>query len=312
MFFYLFLSALFFLIMQSYIYIAGRLKIIDKPNERSSHRDVTIRGGGIIYLFAAVVALFLYPEMWMLVLGMFIIGTVSFVDDRITLSSKLRAFFQVLSVVLMTYALGIFNIVNWWAVILLIVVMIGVINAYNFMDGINGITGIYSLVVLIGLQYVNIQEKFISADLIWLPMLASLVFLFYNFRIKAKCFAGDVGSVTIAFWIVMLISQLIIVTGEFKYVFFLAVYGVDTIFTIVHRLTLKQNIFNAHRLHFYQILANERGISHLMIALGYGILQLLIIIFIIFFDLNVYYFFLIIQGILGVIYVILKPALMRT
>src|SRR5205823_1126030 len=133
----------------------------------------------------------------------------------------------------------------------------GIINMYNFMDGINGITGAYTLVVLGGLQYVNLNiQPFIKADLIWLPMLASLVFLFFNFRKRAKCFAGDVGSVAVAFWIVFLLFKLIMVSNNWIYILFLSVYGVDAVLTIMHRLMLKQNIFQAHRLHFYQILAN--------------------------------------------------------
>jgi UDP-N-acetylmuramyl pentapeptide phosphotransferase/UDP-N-acetylglucosamine-1-phosphate transferase len=150
------------------------------------------------------------------------------------------------------------------------------------MDGINGITGVYSLVILGGLQYVNMQQvAFVDADMIWLSMIACIVFLFFNFRSKAVCFAGDVGSVTIAFWIVTLLLQLIFTTGNWIYILFLAVYGVDTILTIIHRLILRQNIFKAHRLHFYQLLANERKVPHLLVSLFYGLIQGLIILFVV-------------------------------
>src|SRR5690606_249734 len=176
-----------------------------------------------------------------------------------------------------------FGVLAWWAILALYILVIGIINAYNFMDGINGITGLYSLIVLGSLQYINLnQHPFIQEDLIWFPMLACLVFLFYNFRKKAKVFAGDVGSICIAFWIVFLLGDLIIVSGNPIYILFLAVYGVDTILTIIHRLFLKQNIFEAHRLHFYQILANEQKVSHLLVSSIYGAVQLLIIVFVVF------------------------------
>jgi UDP-N-acetylmuramyl pentapeptide phosphotransferase/UDP-N-acetylglucosamine-1-phosphate transferase len=191
--------------------------------------------------------------------------------------------------------------------------VIGVINMYNFMDGINGITGVYSLVILCGLQYINLdQTPFIEADVIWLPLLACMIFLFFNFRKKAKCFAGDVGSVTIAFWIIMLILRLIYITHNWSYILFLVVYGVDSVLTIVHRLIRKENIMKAHRLHFYQILANERKVPHLLVTIGYGLLQGLIILTIVLCPkTSLLTIFLATTIPLIIIYVALKPRLMN-
>ncbi len=177
------------------------------------------------------------------------------------------------------------------------------------MDGINGITGVYSLVVLAGLQYVNIYKVvFVQADMIWLPILACNVFLFFNFRKKAKCFAGDVGSVTIAFWIIMLLVKLISITHNWSYILFLVVYGVDSVLTIAHRLILRQNIFKAHRCHFYQILANEQKLAHVWVAAGYALIQGGIIILIIRnSDIAASYWFVITIIPLSIIYVSLKP-----
>jgi len=155
-------------------------------------------------------------------------------------------------------------------------VFIGIVNAYNFMDGINGITGLYSIAVLASLQYVNLSYgNFVHPDLIWYPMIASIVFLFFNYRKRARCFAGDVGSVAIAFWIVTLLLLLIIKTENLIWLGFLMVYGVDAVMTILHRIRLKQNIMEAHRLHFYQILANEKKMPHRLVSLIYFAVQLL-------------------------------------
>ena len=179
------------------------------------------------------------------------------------------------------------------------------------MDGINGITGLYSLVILGGLQYVNLyQISFTAPDVIWFPMISCVVFLYFNFRKRAKCFAGDVGSVTMAFWIIMLLLQLIIKTNNYAYILFLAVYGVDAVLTIMHRLILKQNIFEAHRLHFYQILANDQKMPHLIVSAIYGALQLLIIALIVLGGMNFYILGLIILIPLILVYLILKPKLM--
>lgn len=308
---YLILIIIMFIVMISYFKVADHYNIIDHPNERSSHTEVTIRGGGVIFLFAALCVLILHPESWMIVIGMFTIGVISFIDDRITLSSKIRIIFHLTAVTLMFFSLGIFQLFPWYICAALYILVIGIINAYNFMDGVNGITGLYSLIILTGLQYVNIKVfSFINLDMIWLPIMACCVFLFFNFRKRAKCFAGDVGSVTIAFYIIYLILNLIIQTGNYAYILFLAVYGVDAVLTIVHRLILKQNIFDAHRLHFYQILANEQKWSHLLVSSLYAIMQLIIIAIVIFVPLGLVTLFLLSTLPLVLVYIILKPRLM--
>lgn len=276
---YLLLVLVFFGAMLVYFRVADHYSIIDKPNERSSHSRITIRGGGIVFLVAALAALALHPVDFMLpALGVLVIGTISFLDDVYTLSNRIRIVFHITAVTLMFLYLGVFTYLPWYVILGLYVLVIGIINAYNFMDGINGITGAYSLVVLGGLQYVNYYRvPFVHPDMLWLPMLACVVFLFFNFRKKAKCFAGDVGSVTIAFWVLTLLLKLILQTGDWSYLLFLAVYGIDAVLTILHRLLLRQNIFKAHRLHFYQILANEKKVPHLVVSSAYAALQALVI-----------------------------------
>lgn len=298
------------IMMMLYFKIADHYNIIDHPNERSSHNSVTIRGGGIIFLFAAFCSFFLRPEFWMPILGMLIIGVISFIDDRMTLSNKIRIIIHLAAVSLLFLSLSVYQLFPWYSCIALYILVIGIINAYNFMDGINGITGLYSLVILGGLQYVNYQTPFIQPDLIWLPILACLIFLYFNFRKKAKCFAGDVGSISIGFWIIYLILNLIIQTGNYAYILFLAVYGVDAVLTIIHRLMLKQNIFEAHRLHFYQILANDQNIPHLIVAILYALLQFIVVTLVIWVPLNIAFLFLLTTGPLVLLYVLLKKKLM--
>ena len=310
---YLLIAVILLAAELGYFRLADHYNIIDHPNERSSHAKITIRGGGVIFLLAAICVAIMHPGYWLLVSGIIIIGTISFLDDIYTLSSLIRLLFHFIAVTIMFYYLGLFNVATFYISALLYILVIGVINVYNFMDGINGITGIYSLVVLSGLQYINLkQTPFIETDLIWLPILACIIFLFFNFRGKAKCFAGDVGSVTIAFWIILLLVRLIYLTGNWVYILFLVVYGVDSVLTILHRLMLKENILKAHRLHFYQILANERKVPHLTVAAGYAIVQAGIIAAIINYPLlSVLTFFLITIVPLAIIYILLKPWLMK-
>ena len=261
-----------------YFRIADRFNIIDKPNERSSHNYITIRGGGVIWWVAALLYLLFNLSVtagWFLA-GITLIAGVSFVDDVKGLGQKVRLLFHLLAMSCAFYLAGVFGNYPWWAIVIGYVVFVGIVNAYNFMDGVNGITGLYSIAVLGSLQYVNLSYgNFVPPDLIWYPMIASLVFLFFNFRKRARCFAGDVGSVTIAFWIVTLLLILIIKTENLIWIGFLMVYGVDAVMTILHRIYMKQNIMEAHRLHFYQILANEKKIPHRLVSLIYFTVQLL-------------------------------------
>lgn len=308
---YLLLVFLMFVVMLLYFRIADHYNIIDHPNERSSHSKVTIRGGGIIFLFSAICLLFLQSENWIFIIGLLIIGTISFIDDRVTLSNKIRIIVHLVSVTLLFYSINVFQIFPWYVYILLYIFVIGIINAYNFMDGINGITGTYSFIIFSGLQYVNLfQHSFVEPDLIWLPMLACIVFLFFNFRKRAKCFAGDVGSISIAFWIVFLLFKVILKTGNYTYILFLAVYGVDAILTILHRILLKQNIFEAHRLHFYQILANDQKWDHIWVSLIYSCIQLVIVVSVMLIPIRFDLMFLLTIVPLCLVYVFFKAKLM--
>ncbi len=280
-----------------YFKIADRFNIIDKPNHRSSHTKVTLRGGGIIFpiaflLYFAVSILyrkdtFIPKEYWAFGLGLLILSMISFLDDILDLSTKLRLFFHFISVSLLIYFLGILFLLPIWLLPIVFIFIIGVLNAYNFMDGINGITGVYSLVMLLTFYYIN-QYKIIFTDVNFIiyPVLASLVFLFFNFRKKAKCFAGDVGSMSIAFWVLALLGALVVKTKDFTYFLFIGVYGIDVVSTIIQRIKMKENIFEAHRHHLYQLLVNKMNWQHLSVAALYGAIQLAINFSIIHWELN--------------------------
>lgn len=309
--FYLIIFLLLLSGLTVYFRIADHFNIIDKPNSRSSHTSVTIRGGGIVFPLAMVLyGIFFHGVSSALLGGMLLISLVSFWDDVRSLPNKVRILFHLLAVSALLWSVGAFY---WpaWLIAVAYVLIIGSINAYNFMDGINGITGVYSLVILSALAYINHEVlSFTDQAFILCPIVACVVFLFFNFRKKAKCFAGDVGSVGIGFWVISLILMLIIQSDSLKYILFLAVYGVDAVLTIVHRLILKQNIFEAHRLHFYQILANERKVNHLVVSSVYGFTQLAINLFIIYTDLNFWLTALFVLVPLALVYILLKSRMM--
>ena len=273
------LLAILFVIQLVYFKIADHYNIIDKPNNRSSHTSITLRGGGIIFYIGTLIwfwlSKFQYP--WFFV-GFSLIAIISFIDDLKNISSKLRLTVHFIAMLLMFYQWGLF-VYPWYYTVLALILCTGIINAYNFMDGINGITGGYSLVLIGTLWYINRSViHFINSEIFYFVVLSLLVFMFFNFRKKAKCFAGDVGSVSIAFIILFILGILIIQTRDFSYIILFAVYGIDSVLTIVHRLLLKENIFEAHRKHAYQIMANELKIPHLAVSSFYCLLQAIIIV----------------------------------
>ena len=281
-----------------YFRIADKCNIIDKPNQRSSHTTIVLRGGGIIFLIGAWVwsAFFGFEYPWFLA-GVTLIAGVSFVDDIRSLPDSVRLVAQFAAAAMAFYQLDILHWSMWWIVLVALIVYVGATNVINFMDGINGITAGYALAVLVplGLLNTNYHELsmnlatncssvfssdgvFVDQSLIVASIIAAIVFCIFNFRPKgkAKCFAGDVGSIGIAFIMLFLLGNVIIKTEDITWLIFLLVYGVDGCLTIIHRIMLHENLGEAHRKHAYQIMANELKIGHVKVTLLYMAIQLIV------------------------------------
>ena len=268
-----------------YFKVADKFNIIDKPNERSSHSTIVLRGGGIIFLLGAwvwsIAFGFQYP--WFL-LGLTLVAGVSFIDDIHSLPDSVRLVVQFTAAALAFYQLGMLSgewfetkgvLVGGLLILLALIVYVGATNVINFMDGINGITAGYALAVLLPLALVSDAA---DSNLIIVSILSVVVFCLFNFRPKgkAKCFAGDVGSIGIAFIMLFLIGRVIIATGDLTYLVFLLVYGVDGTLTICHRIMLRENLGEAHRKHAYQLMCNELKIGHVKVSLLYMAMQLVV------------------------------------
>lgn len=289
----------------AYFRVANRFNIIDKPNLRSSHTYIVLRGGGIIFLFGAwLFWVFFGLQYSWFIFGLSLIGLVSFIDDIHSLPDSVRLVAQFSAMFLMFYQFHILSWHDWWMVLIALIVCVGIINAYNFMDGINGITGGYSIAVLLPLMYLNASDDFISQDYLYVVGLSLLVFCFFNFRKKAKCFAGDVGSISIAFILLFALGKLILQTGDLSYLTFLAVYGADAVLTICHRIQLHENLGEAHRKHAYQLMANELKLPHVLVSTIYMVLQLVISAGLIFLPVNNYLYMSIIIVALAAVYLI--------
>lgn len=290
---YLIIAAVLVALELCYFKIADRFNIIDKPNERSSHSSIVLRGGGIIFSISILVWM-----AWQMVLGNwgavqeylpFIIGLllicgISFWDDIHSLPDSVRLVVQFVATGLMFWGLmgqgAWFMVLAWyWKVVIglvALIVFVGATDVINFMDGINGITAGYSLAVLVPLLLANRAGGFIEESFLVVAIIGVLVFSIFNFRPKgkAKCFAGDVGSIGIAFIMLFAIGRLIMQTGDVTWMVFLLVYGVDGCCTIVHRIMLHENLGEAHRKHAFQLMSNELKMGHVTVTMIYTIGQL--------------------------------------
>ena len=269
----------FLLLMVELIYfkVADKFNIIDKPNERSSHKTIVLRGGGIIFTIGlwiwSIVFGFQYP--WLLA-GVTLAAGISFVDDIHSLPDSLRLVVQFTAMFLVFQEIGLLHWDMWWIIPIALIAAVGGTNIFNFMDGVNGITAGYSFAMLIPIALANRGMAFVEESYLIVSIIGVLVFSLFNFRPrgKAKCFAGDVGSIGMALILVFCVGRLMITTGDITWIVLFLVYGVDGVLTICHRVMLHENLGQAHRKHAYQLMANELKMSHVSVSIIYMGLQL--------------------------------------
>lgn len=296
---YLIIAAILLVAELLYFKIADKCNIIDKPNERSSHSTIVLRGGGIIFSLSMVVWAILMvvqgnaiAQYLPFLCGLVLICGISFWDDVKSLPDSLRMAVQIISILLMFWSMGLYTAADswlWTAVIVVVALFfcVGATNFINFMDGINGITAAYALAMLAPIALVNGSRfkvqcssvpEFIEPSYLVVAIIGVLVFSIFNFRPKgkAKCFAGDVGSIGIAFIILFALGRLMLATRDVTWIVFFLVYGIDGTLTIIHRIMLHENLGQAHRKHAYQLMANELKMSHVTVSFLYMVMQLVI------------------------------------
>ncbi|WP_264566701.1 UDP-GlcNAc--UDP-phosphate GlcNAc-1-phosphate transferase [Flavobacterium sp. N3904] len=271
--FYIGLLFLFICIELIYFKIANHYNIIDKPNSRSSHTSVTLRGGGIIFPIAILTASLLGYVSWSVALAVILVAVVSFIDDIKALPQLPRFASHAIAIGLVFYDLNLFTQAIW-ALPIVFILLIGWVNAFNFMDGINGITVLYAFFAVASFSFLPINLEYLP--LLITVGLSCIAFGFFNVRKKAKTFAGDVGSISMALFLGYFMIKTIIGSGQIGYLLFFSVYGIDAVITIFTRIKKKENILEPHRSHLYQYLANELGYSHILVSFLYAGIQLLI------------------------------------
>ena len=251
--------------------LAGR-QILDRPNERSSHRVPTPRGGGIAVIGSLLLAWIALtrtgsvpPGVFGIVLGAVLLAAVSWLDDLRGLSPVARLLAQAAAV-----AIGVFVLPgpqNAFHLAAIGLVWIWWINLFNFMDGIDGLAG--SEAAAIGAGLLLFAGVGAGADPALRTLAATLTgaaigFLVWNWS-PAKIFLGDVGSVPLGYILGFLLLDLA-VRGYWKIALILPLYFLaDATITLARRLLRGERVWQAHREHFYQQ-AVRRGLGHAAVA----------------------------------------------
>lgn len=195
---YLIIAIILLIAELVYFRIADKCNIIDKPNDRSSHSTIVLRGGGIIFSLSMIVWAILMvvqgnaiaPYLPFLC-GLVLICGISFWDDVHSLPDSLRMAVQIISILLMFWSMGLYTAADswlWTAVIVVVALFfcVGATNIINFMDGINGITAAYSFAMLFPILLLNRNMGFIEESYLIVAILGLLVFSIFNFRPKGR------------------------------------------------------------------------------------------------------------------------------
>jgi UDP-N-acetylmuramyl pentapeptide phosphotransferase/UDP-N-acetylglucosamine-1-phosphate transferase len=261
---------------------AEQRQLVDRPNERSSHTRPTPRGGGaaivIVVLVGAAIGWFFnraWPAsaFWTWWLGAALVAAISWLDDLRSLSNRLRFGVHALATLLVLWGVGFWHVISlpllgelhlgWLALPITLLWIIGLTNIYNFMDGIDGLAGGQAVISGISWLWVGMVSELWWVALIGLLLAAaSGGFLGHNWP-PAAIFMGDVGSAFLGFTFAVLAVMgnpanpklaLVGVVVLWPFIF-------DASLTLLRRLCKGENIFQAHRSHFYQRLVIA-GQSH--------------------------------------------------
>ena len=251
-----------------------RRRILDHPNERSSHRLPTPRGGGlavtpvILLAWAGLAAAgHGMPGQTPAMLGAAGLLALSWRDDRGHLPAGLRLCLHLAAGGLGLAGLGhdqlVFQGLLSWPADRLAALLAWVwfTNLYNFMDGIDGITGVETAAIGLGLA---LLPGFAGAPQAVAVAAAGLGFLAWNWH-PARIFLGDAGSVPLGYllgWLLLSAAA----DGHWAAALILpAYYLADATLTLAARAWRRERVWQAHRRHFYQR-AVSGGASHARVA----------------------------------------------
>jgi UDP-N-acetylmuramyl pentapeptide phosphotransferase/UDP-N-acetylglucosamine-1-phosphate transferase len=238
----------------------NKLAAIDKPNNRSMHSVPTPRGGGLAVLTPLLLMYAISLGGFMdgnIVLGLLLVAIVSYIDDRRSLSSRLRLVVHVIAACVLVLPQG----HSLYIGIGLCLLTVWCINLYNFMDGIDGLAACMGVIGFLTMYFVNLhngQSQLASINSI--VGFSCLGFFMFNFP-PAKIFLGDVGSASLGYLMAVAIAPTPAggLSNSWLPLLIFAPFLLDATFTITRRALAGEKIWEAHRSHLYQRLALRLG-----------------------------------------------------
>ncbi len=261
--------------------------ILDVPNDRSSHQEVTPRGAGVVFVLLWFFTLLTgYQLDWVSGKQLLIflpstalVSAIGFYDDNFELAASKRLWIQGLAAVIWLCLVGdmsglhLFNQsavhLGWVGLVVAFLGLVWSTNIYNFMDGLDGMAAVEALFVfgVGGLLFWQIGESNLAL-LAWCLVLTVAGFLVWNWP-KARVFMGDVGSYCLGF----LVAAFALVGDRWYHIpitLWVILYGIfwfDATVTLLRRLWLKENLAMAHREHAFHRL-HRLGYSHSQVLRG--------------------------------------------
>ncbi len=274
-----------------------RVRIMDEPNERSSHQKATPRGGGVAIVLTFLVgvgAIRLFGDstqihqhyFWIFLPSSLLIAAISFYDDIKEKSFQIKLITHIVAIaltmsaglVLDTTTLPALTGLPWLAGAITLLWLLGMTNAYNFMDGIDGIAATTAIIASLFFAAITLSQGSNFAYLVSFVIAAATAgFLRYNLP-PARIFMGDVGSAFLGF--VLAALALLAASYDNAHTSFFVMplllfhFIFDTMFTMGRRILAGENPAQAHRSHIYQLLV-RMGRTHGAVTLLYATLGLL-------------------------------------
>ena len=288
-------------------FIIKKRRLVDVPDERSSHKEATPTMAGVAFFIALVLTLVFIQYFDTENMGINLVAAVSVIfmvalkDDLVLVTPKIKLVVELFAIGLILIFsdlhtlnfqgfLGIFELPLLPSVLIVIIGMIGIINAYNLIDGVDGLASIIAIIIFsnFGLVFFTIEDYFYF--LICVSFVGMLgAFLFYNFSKSKKIFMGDTGSLIIGFIIGLCCMQFLSLEGsqleqfsflpENSLLFLFSIVSIpifDTFRVITIRIKNKKSPFNPDRNHLHHLLL-DCGLRHHQVALSLGVLNYFII-----------------------------------
>ncbi len=229
------------------------------------HTSKVPRAGGIGIYIASIMLVF-NPIGWKMLIVSLPVFVIGLVDDAISISVKLRLFFQVSSAILALFFLDLslktvgldIGIPSWIGLIIIIFALVGVTNAVNIIDGMNGLAGGVVSLAFLSIAYLSfILDDFDLFEVSVIFLVSIFGFLLLNFP-KGKIFLGDSGTYLLGFSVAT--TSLLLIDQEAKlsvfYPIALMIYPIwEVLFSIYRRLFIqKKKSTTADRLHLHQLI----------------------------------------------------------